>query len=222
MSGGAVQSSVRAFDSTYRRDASCFGERPSDWVRRFAQLAPGDRALDLGCGWGRNAIHLAKTGFHVTGLDVSPAAIRQVRRGANAEHLAVEAVLSDIRGYTFGAGEFDLILGITVFSLLPDGELATLGGRLRSALSEGGILLVEDFAAGDPGCSGRGPASEFARLVRHFFTPGEMEQTFGAGLHTLAMETVAVQDRTHGAHHSHMLERYAGQKDGKGEQGYDL
>src|SRR6187549_1939521 len=32
---------------------------------------PGMRALDIGCGAGRNALPLAESGWHVTGLDLS-------------------------------------------------------------------------------------------------------------------------------------------------------
>src|SRR2546421_13025537 len=37
-------------------------------------ITPG-RALDLGCGPGRNAIHLAAAGFEVDAVDLSPSAI---------------------------------------------------------------------------------------------------------------------------------------------------
>ena len=36
-------------------------------------LVSGGRALDLGCGPGRNAIHLASHGFEVDAVDLSPA-----------------------------------------------------------------------------------------------------------------------------------------------------
>nr|WP_277815382.1 methyltransferase domain-containing protein [Streptomyces sp. PRh5] len=44
-------------------------------------IAPG-RALDLGRGPGRNALHLASQGFTVDVVDLSPTAIARRRRGA--------------------------------------------------------------------------------------------------------------------------------------------
>ena len=46
--------------------------RPSELLDAFAQrLPPGGRALDLACGRGRNAVHLARLGFLVDAVDVS-------------------------------------------------------------------------------------------------------------------------------------------------------
>ncbi|MGH3900630.1 MAG: class I SAM-dependent methyltransferase [Pseudonocardiaceae bacterium] len=42
-------------------------------------LTPG-RALDVGCGPGRNALHLASAGFTVDAVDLSPAAIAWAKR----------------------------------------------------------------------------------------------------------------------------------------------
>jgi 2-polyprenyl-3-methyl-5-hydroxy-6-metoxy-1,4-benzoquinol methylase len=40
-------------------------------------------ALDLGCGTGTHSIYLAQQGFAVTGVDLSPTAIRRVRAKAD-------------------------------------------------------------------------------------------------------------------------------------------
>lgn len=48
--------------------------------------------LDIGCGPGDNAIHLAKRGYHVTGLDIAPTAVDMARSRA-AEQGADTTVL---------------------------------------------------------------------------------------------------------------------------------
>src|SRR4249920_253252 len=51
------------------------------WLRRLApRLAPGARVLDLGCGNGVPvARELARLGFEVTGVDLSPVQITRAR-----------------------------------------------------------------------------------------------------------------------------------------------
>ena len=56
-------------------------EEPSDAVTAFVgwlkkrDLAPSLKAIDIGCGKGRNSVYLAKNGFEVYGMDYIKAAI---------------------------------------------------------------------------------------------------------------------------------------------------
>jgi 2-polyprenyl-3-methyl-5-hydroxy-6-metoxy-1,4-benzoquinol methylase len=53
------------------------------------RLAPG-RVLDLGCGPGRNAVWLAKAGFSVDAIDLSPEALAWARERAEADEAAAD------------------------------------------------------------------------------------------------------------------------------------
>src|SRR6185312_13451966 len=78
-----------AGDATYRLG---LGPRPSDvpdhalveLVEGPARLAPG-RALDLGCGTGRNALYLARAGWETVGVDMVGYAVEVARRKAAAQ-----------------------------------------------------------------------------------------------------------------------------------------
>ena len=51
----------------------------------------GDQILDLGCGIGDDALHLAKSGVDAFGIDASPKMVEIARlRGVRVEHLAIE------------------------------------------------------------------------------------------------------------------------------------
>ncbi|MGR4879488.1 class I SAM-dependent methyltransferase [Streptomyces sp. LARHCF249] len=115
-------------------------------------IAPG-RALDLGCGPGRNALRLASLGFEVDAVDLSPAAI------AWAEDRAREAG-ADVRfhcGDAFAlagselSGPYDLIYDSGCFHHLPPHRRISYLGLLERCLAPGGHLALTCFAAGGMG-----------------------------------------------------------------------
>jgi 2-polyprenyl-3-methyl-5-hydroxy-6-metoxy-1,4-benzoquinol methylase len=59
--------------------------------------------LDIGCGLGDNAVYLAKNGHPVTGLDLSPTALRTAERRAGDAGVDVKFAVADatrLDGYT--------------------------------------------------------------------------------------------------------------------------
>ncbi len=68
-----------------------------------ALVTPG-RALDLGCGPGRNALHLAAAGFQVDAVDLSPAAISWARDRATAAGLDIAFHCGDAFAETAPSG----------------------------------------------------------------------------------------------------------------------
>lgn len=62
-------------------------------------LRPGMTILDAGCGVGRHAIELAKRGYHVTGVDLSPGMLEKARADAREAGVDVEWVESDLRAF---------------------------------------------------------------------------------------------------------------------------
>jgi SAM-dependent methyltransferase len=104
-----------------------------------ADLTPG-RALDLGCGEGRNAIWLAERGWDVTGVDFSRVAIDKARRLADARGVTVTWAVADIVTATLQPHMFDLV--VLLYLQLPARERATVLGHAARAVAPGGTLLV--------------------------------------------------------------------------------
>src|SRR5690606_23114927 len=83
------------WDQRYREGAYATREHPSAFLQErlpwIGRPQPGSLALDLACGRGRNALFLARQGFHVDAVDISPEALQGAREAAEA------AALDDIR-----------------------------------------------------------------------------------------------------------------------------
>jgi SAM-dependent methyltransferase len=98
------------------------------------------RVLSLGCGIGDTELLLAPHVGEVTGIDLSPAAIRQAR--ADAAALGIRN--ARFEEGTSAEGSFDVAIAIFFLHHLPDAELAALPHRLREQLTPGGMFYSLD------------------------------------------------------------------------------
>jgi SAM-dependent methyltransferase len=134
-------------------DVECGGyEADLGLWEELADVA-GGAILDLGCGTGRVALHLARRGHRVTGLDADAALLAAFEQ--RAAGLPVGAELGDARGFDLG-GEFGLVLApMQLLQLFASAEERI--GCLRCAaahLRPGGrvaLAIVERMPAPEAG-----------------------------------------------------------------------
>ena len=124
-------------------------------------LQPGERVLDIGCGWGSFALHAAREhGARVTGITLSDEQADLARGRVSAAGLEdqVEIRLADYRDL---AGEqYDAISSIGMVEHVGSANVDAYAATLASVLRPGGRLLNHGIARlriGDPEA---GPFSE--------------------------------------------------------------
>jgi len=71
----------------------------------------GERVLDMACGTGRHSHELARRGFEVVGVDISPDLLAIAEADAEAESLNASFLAADLRQLEFDQ-EFDLVLNL--------------------------------------------------------------------------------------------------------------
>jgi cyclopropane-fatty-acyl-phospholipid synthase len=124
-------------------------------------LQPGQRVLDVGCGWGAFALHAARHhGVHVTGITLSPPQAEIARRRAAEAGLAdkIDIRVQDWRELTGpadapGGSGFDAISSIGMVEHVGEDSIDAYAARLRDLLVPGGRLLNHGIARltlGDP------------------------------------------------------------------------
>jgi len=121
---------------------------------RLAQLAgavtgrvgDGGELLDLGCGSGELARHLAGIGYRMTGCDISPEMLRQAELADQAQGVRWIRLDPGWRTLPLAPGGLDAVIAASVLEYVP-GPRAVLGECAR-VLRPGGILLctVPDLA----------------------------------------------------------------------------
>ncbi len=165
--------------------------QPDEWLVQALQLIenaysttePGQRALDIACGLGHNAIWLAQQGWRSEGVDISTRGLELARRSAIANNADVAWIEADLDDW-IPACEYDLVI---VFRFL---DRETVPRVVRSALRPGGWLVYETFAAAQ--CSR--PDSHISNPA-FTLAPGELSTLF-TDFDVVASDEVVLPDRT--------------------------
>ncbi len=142
---------------------------PTAWLAAMPDVvarlhaSPPARVADLGCGQGWSTIALARAfpNADVRGLDLDPASVADARRHAEEAGLAGRVRFDEGDAASIaGEGTYDLILILETLHDLarPVDALA----RARTALAEGGALLVVDEKVAD---SFTAPGDETERMM---------------------------------------------------------
>lgn len=119
-----------------------------DWTVELAQVKPGDRVLDVGCGTGSLTIvakERAGSAGEVHGVDAAPEMIDTARRKAAQVGADVDFQVGLIEGIPFPGDQFDVVLSSLMLHHLPD-DLKRKGlAEIHRVLKPGGCLLAVDF-----------------------------------------------------------------------------
>lgn len=124
---------------------------------------PYGPALDLGCGSGIWAVELARRGWHVTGVDLVPKAVRRARERAQEAGVALTLVEGDVTSLgEAGVGSgFRLLLDFGCFhDELTDAQRAAEGREATAVAAAGATLLLFAFRPGGRGPVPRGASRE--------------------------------------------------------------
>lgn len=141
------------------RPVPFFAAKPDESLASYLErglITPG-RALDLGCGPGRNALHLAAAGFTVDAVDLSERAIdwagERLRGAAPGTRARVRLHRGDAFALTAGElpGPYDLICDSGCFHHLPPHRRVGYLALVDRVLAPGGHLALTCFAAGPGG-----------------------------------------------------------------------
>lgn len=161
-----------------------------------AQVPPG-KAVDFGCGTGNYAIYLARRGFDVTGVDISPTAIGIARQHAQEEGVKCDFIVADVLGdLKEVAGPFDFAFDWELLHhLYPDQRKKYVQNVWEKLVAHGHYLSL-CFSEKDPQFGGSGKYRETSLgTVLYFSSEAELRDLFEPGFEIHDLRTIRVQGK---------------------------
>ncbi len=143
---GAMLDPYRQYSCGYFKDTDDLAtaqRQKLDLIARKLDVKPGERVLDIGCGWGGLAKYLAEHhGCRVTGINISDEQIAFAR--SFTAGLPVDIVKCDYRDME---GQFDKIVSVGMFEHVGAKNYVTYMEKARSLLKPDGRFLLHTIGA---------------------------------------------------------------------------
>jgi cyclopropane-fatty-acyl-phospholipid synthase len=161
-------------------------ERKLEAVASQAGIGPGDRVLEIGCGWGSFAIHAARTrGCRVTALTISEAQHRVACERVRAAGLEgrVEVRLEDWRDLR---GEFDRVVSIEMLEAVGRRDWPRFFETVDRVLAPRGAAVVQAIAHPDQGFDAYAARTDW---IERYIFPGSLLASLGETARILARRT---------------------------------
>lgn len=135
----------RSGDFLEHKRAELHSPMSERWLYEIKNQLPQDRnlrVLDVGCGAGFFSVLLAKEGYQVTGVDLTPDMVENARTLAEEEKTDCEFFVMDAENLRFADESFDVVISRNLTWTLPDVKSAYR--EWVRVLKKGGILLNFD------------------------------------------------------------------------------
>jgi SAM-dependent methyltransferase len=170
------------WDQRFDRSDYLYGTEPSQFlVAQRDLIRPGQRALVIAEGEGRNAVYLAEQGLEVTAMDSSPVALAKARKLAAERAVEVDFRDADLADWHWDPAAYDLVAAIFIQFADPALRADIFAGMQRT-LAPGGLLLLHGFTPAQLAYASGGPPC--AELL---YTPGLLREHF-AGMEIVRLE----------------------------------
>ena len=162
-----------AWNQRYAVEEYIFGTEPSDILTKNAHLFhPGQRALAIADGEGRNGVYLASLGLQVTSFDISDVAIQKAKKLAAQQQVALTILESDIESWHWEDAAFDAVVGI-FFQFLDPALRANAFAGMAATLKPGGLVFLRGYTPKQIEYKTGGPST-----VENLYTPKLLTSAF--------------------------------------------
>lgn len=140
-----------------------------------AEIRPGMRVLDVGCGTGSLVVELKRTqaDVAVTGLDPDPLALGRARAKLERAGLSVRLDEGFADALPYPEASFERVFSSYMFHHLERDVKEGMLREVRRVLAPGGALHLVDFG---------GEAHDHGLLARFFHTHDDLKDNFGGAI----------------------------------------
>jgi len=132
------------FEGDYSLPLETAQQRKYQRVIDTLGLRPGQRVLEIGCGWGGFAEHAARQGIQVHGLTISPSQLEIAQQRIQKAGLQDLAQL-ELRDYRDLQGSYDAVVSIEMFEAVGERYWQQYFNTVAARLRTGGKALVQSI-----------------------------------------------------------------------------
>ena len=141
----ATKPELDRWNERYSASDYIFGTAPNAFLAsQRSRFRPGQRALCVADGEGRNSVWLAEQGLEVEAFDFSPTGVDKARRLAAARGVSVHYEVASVYEWRWPAAAFDVVAAIFVQFADPPMR-RFMFERMAQALKPGGLVLIEGY-----------------------------------------------------------------------------
>lgn len=140
-----MSDAVQFWNERFAGEDYRFGTVPNAFLAsERARLKPGQRALAIADGEGRNGVFLAEQGLDVLSIDFSPVALQKASALAATHGVTLATEAADMEPWEFVPERFDVVAAIFIQFAGPALRDRIFAG-IRRTLAPGGLLLLQGY-----------------------------------------------------------------------------
>lgn len=144
---GCPSRSLTDYDKRYNTEGYYWGLIPNHLCYEIMRIKPPIKpykVLDIGCGEGKDAVFLARNGYHVTAFDISEQGLSKARDLADCCGVKIDFFKADICNFRLET-DFDIIFSSGVFHYIPQNNRKSLIDSLKMHTTANGINVINVF-----------------------------------------------------------------------------
>ena len=150
-----------------------FGTEPNMFLAaQIHRLKPGQKALSIADGEGRNGVFLARQGLEVTTVDLTPNGVAKAKRLAESFGVKLNTICADLEAWDWGAPRFDAVVGI-LFQFAEPTFRAFLFREMKRVLVPGGLVMIQGYRPEQLAYGTGGPP-----VIENFYTEQLLRESF--------------------------------------------
>ena len=166
-----------AYYTDWENDLATAQRDKLEMICRKLRLKPGDRFLDIGCGWGGLVCHAARHHDVIAhGITLSEEQLAFAQEKVNRLGLEGQVTL-ELKDYTSVQGTYDKIASVGMYEHIGLANIPRYMAKVQSLLSRDGLFLNHAIArrAPKPSWRGRRMRPEQRAIAKYIFPGGELD-----------------------------------------------
>ena len=161
-----MKSDQQRWNERFNKEGFALGKEANLFLKKNVHFLPKGKALDLATGEGKNAVFLAKHGWNVDAVDISPVGLKKARRLAKENGVTLHTHLADLDTFQIDREGYDVIADFYFLSrrLIP---------KIKKGLKRGGKVIFETYLIDQRHLGTGGPKNP-----KYFLQHNELLQRF--------------------------------------------